>query len=92
MELAPAYHNFVEKTNFCGKLILQVRDKLKTQLRYQNARMKKLQKAFIEEVEEYEYELVSSRLKADRKLGAQFKFFNKEYAFELLSMYLWRCV
>ena len=54
--------------------------------------MKKLQKAFIEEVEEYEYELVSSRLKADRKLGAQFKFFNKEYAFELLEMYLWRCV
>jgi hypothetical protein len=54
--------------------------------------MHKLRKNFIEEVENYQYELETSRLKADRKLAAQFKDFKWHYAFKLLSLYLERCV
>jgi hypothetical protein len=92
MELAPGYYEFVGKVNASMKLVVQVRDKIRQQIRYFKARKQKLEKAFIEEVENYQYELLTSRLKADRELGAKFTDFKWHYAFKLLSLYLERCV
>jgi hypothetical protein len=51
-----------------------------------------LQKVFIEEVEQYEFELATSLEKGDKLLASQFKNFKWQYAFKLLSLYLLRCV